>query len=348
MMDRSTKSSSPHWLECLGATHGFAQHKRRAWKVLREGEAIEAHLREEMWTRSWTPVQSVGSLDSGAVKYRLRSNRFLDECEAVVLFPKVGKRATVCVSSQIGCGVGCLFCATGTMGFQRNLSVEEILEQVYLARVFAHEQGRHLRNVVFMGMGEPLHNFQAVSESISLMVSDRGFGFRERFITVSTSGIPSAMLELVRRFPSIRLALSLHTAEATDRRRLMPKAPNDLGTLKRTLQEIHLLQNGSPKHTGAPATKDIPVWIEYVLIDGWNDTTHDAERLLTFCEGLCVEVNLIPLNGTLSSERMSLVASSKESQQRFAETLRRGGVKTTIRNSFGSGDNAACGQLVNY
>lgn len=327
-----------HWLDVLGASSGSGLAKRRSWKVLREGAPIERHLGESGWFKSWMPVRIIGQPESGAVKHQLRSNRYLDDCEMVVLFPKVGKRATVCISSQVGCGVGCLFCATGTMGFKRNLSPEEMLEQVYLARALAHQEGRHLRNVVLMGMGEPLHNLDAVCRSIEFMVSDRGFGLRERHITVSTSGIPSAMLQLVKRFTSVRMALSLHSARADDRRRLMPKAPNDLSLLQETIHEINSLQGGE----GEAA----PVWIEYVLIDSWNDTDEDAEQLAEFCRGLRVEVNLIPLNGTVTSGQRALCATPKERQQRFADLLRGAGIKTTIRNSFGNDEQAACGQLV--
>lgn len=330
----------PHWLEVLGASSSSDLGKRRAWKVLREGAPLEGHLGGTLWKTSWAQVKTIGQMESGAVKYQLRSNLYDDDCEMVVLFPRVGKRATVCISSQVGCGVGCLFCATGTMGFKRNLCPEEMLEQVYLARVLAHQEGRHLRNVVLMGMGEPLHNLESVCHAIEFMVSDRGFGLRERHITVSTSGIPSAMLQLIKRFPSVRMALSLHSAEAEDRRRLMPRAPNDLSSLRETLCEINAIQGGSGEA--------VPVWIEYVLIDTWNDGEQAAERLADFCRGLRVEVNLIPLNGTVTAGQWALAATSKDHQKRFAEILRRAGIKTTIRNSFGNDEQAACGQLVTY
>ncbi|XZE43126.1 radical SAM protein [Pirellulaceae bacterium SH467] len=348
MIEATPATPYPHWLDILGASSGCTSLKRKAWKVLREGEPIEEHLANMAWTRSWSVAQTVGVPESGAVKVRLRSNRTQQDCETVVLFPKRGRRATVCISSQIGCGVGCLFCATGTMGFQRNLRSEEMLEQVYLARRLAHREGRHLRNVVLMGMGEPLHNLEAVMESIAFLVSDRGFGLRERYITVSTSGIPSAMLSLVRRYPSIRMALSLHTADEANRRRLMPKAPNDLDVLRETVRSINQIQRIECKQKDAPEHPGVPVWIEYVLIDGWNDSQLEAEKLLSFCEGLCVEVNLIPLNSTTVGRGKALDPSPRERQQDFADALRRGGIATTIRNSFGAGDNAACGQLVIY
>ncbi|XZE36893.1 radical SAM protein [Pirellulaceae bacterium SH501] len=338
--DPADRVRPPHWLDVLGASSSSDLGKRRAWKVLREGGPLECHLGESGWSKSWMIAKTIGRPESGAVKHQLRSNRYLDDCEMVVLFPRVGKRATVCISSQVGCGVGCLFCATGTMGLKRNLSPEEMLEQVYLARVLSHQSGRHLRNVVLMGMGEPLHNLEAVCQSIEFMVRDRGFGLRERHITVSTSGIPSAMLQLIKRFTSVRMALSLHSAEAEDRRRLMPKAPNDLPSLRETLREINAIQGRDGEA--------VPVWIEYVLIDSWNDTDRDAERLIDFCRGLRVEVNLIPLNGTVTAGKRALSATSKERQQKFAEMLRGAGIKTTIRNSFGNEEQAACGQLVTY
>ena len=255
----------------------------------------------------------------------------------VTLFPN-GNRATVCVSSQIGCGVGCIFCATGTMGLKRNLSYLEIVEQVYLARQLAMLSGRHLRNVVFMGMGEPLYNLSEVIEAIRWILSDVGFGISQRCVTVSTSGGNSAMIALARQFPSVRLAVSLHTADQDLRRRLMPRAPNDLDALKETIREINALQQA------ASLQKSAPVWLEVVLLAGINDSETHAGQLIEFCEGLAVEVNLIPYNRIQSNER--LVTTDNTVHKRFANQLRSAGIVTTIRQSLGGQDDAACGQLV--
>ncbi|MFN7446704.1 MAG: radical SAM protein [Pirellula sp.] len=255
----------------------------------------------------------------------------------VTLFP-TEQRATVCVSSQIGCGVGCIFCATGTMGLKRNLSYLEIVEQVYLARRLAMQSGRHLRNVVFMGMGEPLHNLPEVIEAIRWILSDVGFGISQRCVTVSTSGGNSAMIALAREFPSLRLAVSLHAADQDLRRRLMPRAPNDLDALKETIREINALQQT------ASLQKNAPVWLEVVLLAGINDSESHARQLIEFCEGLAVEVNLIPYNPIQSDER--LVTTDNTVHKRFANQLRSAGIVTTIRQSLGGQDGAACGQLV--
>jgi 23S rRNA (adenine2503-C2)-methyltransferase len=330
----SCTEKSTHWFEHCAAPQPDARHRKACWKALRQGvDLSELDLFRET-SRSWETKDQTGTIENGALKFGLQSIEHHDRCEMVVLFPK-GTRATVCVSSQIGCGVGCIFCATGTMGYRRNLSDTEMLEQVYLARWIASQRGRHLRNVVFMGMGEPLHNFDALVSTLEWLIDSRGFGISPKQITVSTSGCPSAMLEIARIYPAVRLALSLHSASSEQRRWLMPRSSNDLDRLRATIQELNSIQIG-------------PVWIEYVLMGGVNDGSEDATQLLSFLRGLRVEVNLIPLNpiGTTGWGASELVPSDVANQRAFAHRLREAGIRTTIRNSFGLNESAACGQLV--
>lgn len=258
------------------------------------------------------------------------------QCEAVTLLPpklehsKRTPRATACISSQPGCGVGCPFCATGTLGYQGNLSATEIVEQVYWAGVQARLCGRGLRNIVFMGMGEPLHNADQVMQSIDWLTDSHLFGFPHRRIIVSTIGVPRAMIALAERFPAVRLALSLHSADPEQRKMLVPKATADLERLRDTIIQLNSLQSES-------------LWVEVVLLAGVNDSIEHAERIVEFCRELCVEVNLIPYNST---DTNSVFRPTERSvRERFAERLRAAGIRTTIRNSLGSNNSAACGQL---
>lgn len=327
-----------HWFQQLTSNPGsnHATLAKVRWKILREGAHWRSFSDIESCTSSWKQIDQHGTAENGAIKWLLESVESSDRCEMVTLFPK-GRRATVCVSSQIGCGVGCVFCATGSMGLKRNLSYLEIVEQVYLARQIALKAGRHLRNVVFMGMGEPLHNLLEVTKAIRWITSDFGFGISQRCVTVSTSGGNSGMVALAKQFPSVRLAVSLHSADQDLRRRLMPRAPNDLGALRATICELNSLQYGSLQ-------TNAPVWLEVVLLEGLNDSEIHARQLIAFCDGLNVEVNLIPFNPIPSEERLQTTANHVH--KRFANQLRSAGIITTIRQSLGGSDNAACGQLV--
>ena len=321
------------------------QYRKMAWRLLRQfQDGVEFQTEFDVkleW--NWQIVQQSGSLDTRAIKLLLE-NAQGRRCETVALFPNghAGEdtaasgirrlRATACVSSQLGCGVGCPFCATGQLGHQGNLSAEEIVEQVYWTGLLARRAGRRLRNVVFMGMGEPLHNTQAVFDAIRMLTSEQYFGLSPKRITVSTAGVPAAMLQLAGEFPRLRIALSLHAAEPELRRLLVPRALGDLETLRRTMQQINALQANQP------------VWLEVVLFENLNDSSTHAQSLIDFCAGLHVEVNLIPYN-TVTSASFAYVSASQSSREQFASRLRTAGIRTTMRTSFGSGEKAACGQL---
>lgn len=286
----------------------------------------------------WKIAQSSGSLSDCAVKLLLEND--LDErVESVVLLPKHGakpsrerrlSRATACVSSQPGCGVGCPFCATGELGYRGNLSAEQIIEQVYLAGMTANRLGRRLRNVVFMGMGEPLHNAEAVAKSLEWLTHPRFFGLAGRHITVSTVGVPAAMKRLAQAFPDVRFALSLHAADHDLRRQLVPRAIHQPDVLRSMIREVNALQRAHP------------VWLEVVLLKGVNDSDECAQQLIEFCDSLRVEVNLIAYN---DSPGASFQPTSRIHRERFAARLRDAQIRTTLRTSFGSNQAAACGQL---
>jgi 23S rRNA (adenine2503-C2)-methyltransferase len=233
------------------------------------------------------------------------------------------------------------------MGFRRNLSSHEILEQVYLARSIAIPFGRSLRNVVFMGMGEPMHNSEAVWESLAGMIGDSGFGLSPRAITVSTAIGGGLLMETVSKFPRVRFALSLHSADSEVRRDLVPKSPSEMERMKEVIRSINGLQDGKP------------IWLEITMLKGINDRPSDIAALVEFCKEIKVEINLIPYNPIQRHENSNgskllpvisydseLESTDLNSVYAAAQYLREQGLVVRIRNSFGDQDNAACGQLV--
>jgi 23S rRNA (adenine2503-C2)-methyltransferase len=301
-----------------------------------DGPALAEQLAAAL---SWSVVRRRNEAYSTKL---LLSNAAGIRCEAVALFPDGrqpsdapavtrSKRAAVCISSQPGCGVGCPFCSTGELGFRGNLTAAEIVEQVYWAGTEARRRGRLLKNVVFMGMGEPLHNRQAVFQAIEWLTADRLFALPPRRLTVSTAGVPGAMLELACRFPQVRLALSLHSADPDLRRQLVPRAVANLDILRDCIRELNALQ---PNQS---------LWLEVVLFSEVNDTPEHALQLIEFCKDLRVEINLIPYNIAANSDRFR--PSPLAAREAFATILRHAGLRASFRTSFGQGSNAACGQL---
>lgn len=248
------------------------------------------------------------------------------------------KRGTLCVSSQIGCALNCSFCSTATQGFNRDLQASEIIGQVWLAKKrIAELQSEglelpRLSNVVMMGMGEPLLNYDHVSQALALMRDDLAYGLAKRRVTVSTSGVVPGILKLAASPTEIALALSLH-------------APND--ELRDVLVPINrkyplkVLMNACRQYLQAWPKQQIT--IEYIMIRGINDQIQQAKALIRLLQGFPCKVNLIPFNpypGT-SYER-----SDDETIQAFRMRLIRSGFITTVRATRGDDIDAACGQLV--
>ncbi|RIK73887.1 MAG: radical SAM protein [Planctomycetota bacterium] len=253
--------------------------------------------------------------------------------ESVILRIATG-RTTLCVSSQVGCAAACQFCATGKMGIAQNLAPAEILDQVVQARQLLASEGRTLRNVVFMGMGEPLHNEESLYATLESLTAAELFHQPPSRILVSSVGLPDAMIRLARRFPAVHLALSLHSANQQVRAGLMPLARRfPLAELRRALVEINRIQ---------PANTE--VMVEYLLLAGVNDSPEDAAELIAWLAGLRVHVNLIPYNPI--DDAPHLAGSDRPARESFGARLKAAGLKTTIRYSLGADVAAACGQLV--
>ncbi|HUG68713.1 MAG TPA: 23S rRNA (adenine(2503)-C(2))-methyltransferase RlmN [Pirellulaceae bacterium] len=266
----------------------------------------------------------------GATKLLLRTTAGM-LIESVILRIATG-RTTLCVSSQVGCAAACDFCATGKMGIARNLSYDEILDQVFRAGQLLAQEDRLLRNIVFMGMGEPLHNEENLYRAIELLISPEFFNISPTKVLVSTVGVADAMLRCVERFPRVKLALSLHSVRQDVRSRLIPLATKfPLDELQRTVAAVNRRQAAS-------------VMIEYLMLAGVNDSQDDARELVTWLKDLNVHVNLIPYNPI--DDAPHLVGSDRVTRLAFAKTVRDAGFKTTLRYSLGSDIAAACGQLV--
>lgn len=238
-------------------------------------------------------------------------------------------RRTVCVSSQVGCALGCKFCATGLLGAGRNLTAEEILDQVLTAAVAADAAGVRVTNVVFMGMGEPLQNLEQVLAACDAICDPAGLGLSARKVAISTAGWVPGIDQLSRHPLPVRLAISLHAADDETRSALMPI--NNRWPIANLLAACRRYCDTTGKR----------IFIEYLLLDGVNDSTADARRLAGLVRDGRFHVNIIEYNPTEGPYR----GSSRERREGFIEALERSGVTPSVRRSRGADIDAACGQL---
>jgi 23S rRNA (adenine2503-C2)-methyltransferase len=243
-----------------------------------------------------------------------------------VLIPE-SERATACISTQVGCGVGCVFCASGADGVVRNLEAAEIVEQALLLR---EEAVGRLTNIVVMGMGEPLHNVESLAKALRILQDPEGFDLGARRITVSTSGPKEGFERFLAKGLKIKLALSLHAARDELRRSLVPRGGTG------TVAELEEMARRWFEATGRDVT------YEYVLIDGVNDSDADLDALARVCERNR-NLNLIPMNAVAFAPELQ--APPPERVERFAERLRARGVIVNLRRQRGDDVAAACGQL---
>lgn len=239
-------------------------------------------------------------------------------------------RNTVCVSSQVFCPVGCKFCATGANKFRRNLSCDEIVEQVLFASNFLKKKNDRVDNIVFMGMGEPFLNYENVIESIKILNDENFFNIGARHITVSTVGIVPKIYDFAKFSLQCRLAISLHAADDELRNELIPI--NKQYPVSEVMKAVDFFIKEKGKR----------VTIEYVLIDGVNDSIKCAEKLCDLLKGRMVLVNLIVYN---PHEFSKFRRPSKDKVERFKRVLDGCGINVTIRRSMGGDFLGACGQL---
>jgi 23S rRNA (adenine2503-C2)-methyltransferase len=302
---------------------------------------LRARLAQDYELRTLAAADEQRSSD-GTIKWKWRTvdGRFIES----VYMPHAPdddegttqrERHTLCVSSQVGCAIGCAFCMTGTMGLSRSLGPGEIADQVYRANLRLVELGegaapRPITNVVFMGMGEPLHHFDSLKAALGLLLDEEGANFSHRHVTVSTSGLVPQIRRLGEE-TQVKLAVSLNATTDELRDRLMPI------NRRYPLAELLGACRAFPMKQGRRIT------FEYVLLAGVNDGLDDADRLARLIDGIPAKVNLIPYN---ENPGLGFAAPAAERVEAFHEALVRRRVTTVVRRNRGRDIAAACGQLV--
>ena len=238
-------------------------------------------------------------------------------------------RSTICVSTQIGCAMGCVFCATGQMGFEKNIKAEEIVAQVIHFADILQQRGEHVTNLVFMGMGEPMANYDEMIRAVRILTHDRGFGIGQRNITISTIGLISGIDKLAEENLQIGLAISLHAPNNELRKKLVPTAgPNSVEDIIEAGRRYY-------KKTGRRVT------FEYALMAGINDSPEIASELAMILKGNGSHVNLIPVNPTAGDFKRP----TQDNVNEFEKILSNAGINCTVRVEKGIEISAACGQL---
>lgn len=294
---------------------------------------LRTHLKSVAMLHTAEIAQQQVSKD-GTTKflYKLHDGKQVE----AVLIPEffddgVADRLTVCVSSQVGCMFGCSFCATGKMGFFRNLTHGEIVDQVVHINTMCEEKyGKRITNVVYMGMGEPLHNFESVMQSIDIITHPKSIGLSPKRITVSTVGIANKIRKIADEGKTFRLAVSLHAPSDAKRDKIMPiNETLDLEALKDAIRHYH-------------SKTKLDLTYEYLLFQNFNDTPEDAKLLGTIARWVPSKVNIIMYNNVTGVE---LKRASEERLNTFMRDLIRAGARATVRRSRGDDIDAGCGQL---
>ena len=287
-------------------------------------------LLEQNFSLNVVKIHKAERSNDGTIKYslKLHDNKLVEG----VLIPSK-KRLTACISSQVGCSLSCTFCATGTLKLERNLNYAEIYDQIFILNEEALLNfGKPLSNIVYMGMGEPLLNYENLLKSIELVSSKNGLSMSPKRITVSTAGIAKMIKKLADDEVRFNLAISLHSSDDIKREEIMPinKSIN-LEELKESIKYFF-------EKTGTRIT------YEYILFKDINDSLDDAHELVKFCKSTPCKVNLIEYN---SVDNIPFQKASNNKTEKFINFLNEKNVIVNLRRSKGKDINAACGQLVN-
>ena len=272
----------------------------------------------------------------GTIKFLFKLDGPDDYKVEAVLIPDfyddgVAKRITVCVSSQVGCMFGCSFCATGKMGYFRSLTHGEIVDQVQAINRLSEEKfGKKITNIVYMGMGEPLHNYKAVMESVRIISDPLGPDIAQRRITISTVGLSRQIKQMAEENLGVNLAISLHAADDEKRNKIMPI--NESLNLEKLEEAVRYYYYKTDRH----------LTYEYLLFDEFNDTEQDARNLVKIARWVPSKVNIIMYNNVAG---VTLKRVREDRLNRFMRTLVRQNVTATVRRSRGDDIDAGCGQL---
>ncbi len=292
---------------------------------------VQQHISDDTTRKLLIGLSDGKEIESVLIPQRIQSEADVVQLDAEDVAEERQIAAfTECISTQVGCAMGCVFCASGQAGLKRNLSVSEIVGQVILGREQLGE-GERLRNVVLMGMGEPLANYDNVARALVLMTHPDGLGLSRRRVTLSTSGLVPQIDRLGRDFDGqVQLAVSLHQVDNDRRSALMPI--NRKYPIEELLQALRRY----------PLPKRRRITIEYTLVKGQNDSVTDARSLARLLRGIPVKVNLIPMNPIDASQ---LGPSEWATVDKFQQSLIESGVATFVRRRKGGDIAAACGQL---
>ena len=306
---------------------------RKAASSIEEMSNLSLSTREKLTEKCYISdpiIENVQKSKDGTRKFLLRLEDG-EKIECVLLEhdgDKSKKRKTLCVSTQAGCPLGCVFCATGQTGFRRDLTVGEILGQVYAINSFLEED--KVGNVVFMGMGEPFLNYNNSLKAIRILIDPAGLNIGQRRITVSTAGIVPGIEKLAEENLDIVLAISLHAPNDRLRSKLMPL------NNKYNLKQLKQACENYVQKTGRRIS------FEYAIIEDFNDTKEVAEELIEYLKGLKAHLNIIPINSSLNVE---LKKPKMYKIIKFTERLKSAGLNISIRAEKGQDILAACGQL---
>lgn len=306
------------------------RHTQQLEQIPELPEALTAELSAHFFIPA-TQVHQMQKSADGTIKcsIRLHDGHLIEG----VLIP-TDTRVTVCVSSQVGCSLSCSFCATGFMERKRNVDFDEIVDQVVLLNSIALDHyGKAISNVVFMGMGEPLLNYQNVLGAVAKLTDQRGLSIAPKRMTISTAGIAKMIRKLGEERVKLNLALSLHAANDDKRNKIMGiNETNNLEALSAALNEFHQQSRNE-------------ITLEYVLLEGFNDTIADADELIAFAAKVPVHlVNILEYNAVAGTEFQK---PREEVMQAFVRHLHRHHVNAHLRRSRGKDIDAACGQLAN-
>ncbi|MCB9444434.1 MAG: 23S rRNA (adenine(2503)-C(2))-methyltransferase RlmN [Ardenticatenaceae bacterium] len=332
-------------LTALLQANGFsAYHAGQIWNYLYRQRArsllemvglrpdLQEWLAENIVMTGLETAVSLTSSDNDTQKYLLR----LADGQTVetVLMQFEGRegdpRATACISTQVGCAMGCVFCATGQMGFIRHLLPGEIVSQALYVDDILQAQGQRLRNIVLMGMGEPLHNYDNVMTAVSILTDHKGLSLAPKHITLSTVGVVPGIRRLADEARPIRLAVSLHGATDEERQALVPPAKR--WPLAELMDACRYYIDKRQRR----------IFFEWTLIEGENDTPEQAHALGKLLHGMAAHVNLIPLNPTTGYDGQP---THSETAKQFQAVLADYGLPSTIRQRRGIDIAAGCGQL---